>query len=53
MDTVVIVLLRVLEVLFLVGVVGCVIAIPITAARMFAVLFEQDAPDQNGRPQAL
>lgn len=40
-------LFRVLEVMFVIGMVGCVIAIPISAVRMFAVLFEKDQPAEK------
>jgi len=42
MDIVFVVLFRVLEAMFLVGVVGCAVAIPIVAYRMFSVLFERN-----------
>jgi hypothetical protein len=42
MDYVFYALFRVLEVMFVVGMVGCVFVIPVAAYRMFAVLFEKD-----------
>jgi uncharacterized membrane protein len=33
--------------MFLVGMVGCTLVIPITAFRLFKVLFEKDAPDEQ------
>jgi uncharacterized membrane protein len=37
---------HVLAGMFLVGMVGCVVVIPITAYRLFKVLFEKDSPDE-------
>jgi hypothetical protein len=33
--------------LWVIGMVGCAISIPITAYRLFAVLFERDDPDEK------
>jgi hypothetical protein len=40
-------LLRVLAWMFAIGVAGCLLVIPITAYRLFAVLFEKDLPDDQ------
>jgi hypothetical protein len=37
----------VLTVLFVVGMAGCVLVIPITAKRLFSVLFEKDVPGEK------
>jgi len=34
--------------MFLIGMLGCLIVIPITAYRLFAVLFEKDLPEEQG-----
>jgi len=36
------VIARLLEALFLIGVAGCLITIPLVAWKMFSVLFERD-----------
>jgi len=41
------VLSRVLTWMFVIGMVGCLLVIPITAYRLFAVLFEKDSPDEE------
>jgi hypothetical protein len=33
--------------MFLVGMAGCMLAIPITAFRLFSVLFEKDQPGEE------
>lgn len=38
-----------LMVLFVIGVIGCVVSIPIVAAKFFSVLFEEDVPKQAGQ----
>ena len=40
-------LLRVLAWMFAIGVAGFLLVIPITAYRLFAVLFEKDLPDEQ------
>jgi hypothetical protein len=40
-------LLRVLAWMFVIGVAGCLLVIPVTAYRLFAVLFEKDLPDEQ------
>ena len=32
--------------LFVIGIVGCLAVIPVTAYQLFSVLFEKDAPDE-------
>jgi len=32
--------------MFLIGMVGCLFVIPITAYRLFKVLFEKDSPEE-------
>jgi hypothetical protein len=39
--------LRFISLLWVIGMAGCVIVIPIAAYKLFAVLFERDHPDQN------
>jgi hypothetical protein len=39
-------LFRVLAGMFLIGMLGCLVVIPITAYRLFRVLFEDDGPDE-------
>ena len=36
---------HILVIAFVVGMVGCVLVIPITAFRLFHVLFEKDEPE--------
>ncbi|HEY1463613.1 MAG TPA: hypothetical protein VGF44_09370 [Terriglobales bacterium] len=33
--------------MFYVGLAGCILVIPITAKRLFSVLFEKDAPGER------
>jgi hypothetical protein len=33
--------------LFILGMIGCLVVIPITAYRLFSVLFEKDAVDEQ------
>jgi hypothetical protein len=33
--------------MFVIGMVGCLFVIPITAYRLFTVLFEKDSPDEQ------
>jgi hypothetical protein len=33
--------------MFYVGLTGCILVIPITAKRLFSVLFEKDAPGER------
>ena len=40
-------LFRILGMMFLIGMLGCIIVIPITAYRLFKVLFEEDSPDEQ------
>jgi len=47
MESILFVFLRTMQVLFLVGALGCVIAIPIIAVRMFAVLLGRDSEDER------
>jgi hypothetical protein len=39
--------------MFLVGVIGCLFVIPITAFRLFAILFEHDPAAEEEHSQAL
>jgi uncharacterized membrane protein len=34
--------------MFVVGMVGCIFVIPITAYRLFIVLLEEDSPEEQG-----
>ena len=36
-----------MTILFILGMVGCLLVIPITAFRLFSVLFEKDAVDEQ------
>ncbi|HWZ84526.1 MAG TPA: hypothetical protein VNW47_17990 [Terriglobales bacterium] len=47
MDYVFYALFRVLEVMFVVGMAGCVFVIPVAAIRMFSVLFEKDTEEEK------
>lgn len=38
---------NVLTVMFVIGFAGCVLVIPITAKRLFSVLFEKDVPGER------
>lgn len=42
MDVALSVLARLLEVMFVIGVAGCVLTIPLVAWKMFSVLIERD-----------
>ena len=33
--------------MFVIGVAGCLVVIPITAYRLFSILFEEDEPDEE------
>ena len=39
-------LFHLLSAMFLVGMVGCLVVIPITAYRLFKILFEKDSPEE-------
>jgi uncharacterized membrane protein len=39
-------LFHLLASMFLIGMVGCIFVIPITAYRLFKVLFEKDNPEE-------
>jgi uncharacterized membrane protein len=41
---------HVLAGMFLIGMLGCLIVIPITAYRLFRVLFEKDGVDEEEAP---
>jgi len=47
---VLITLFRILAGMFLIGMLGCLIVIPITAYRLFRVLFEEDGEDEAEAP---
>jgi hypothetical protein len=48
LNSIVVLFIRLLEMLFAVGAAGCVLAvIPMTAYRLFMVLFEPAAPDEE------
>ncbi|HEY1264526.1 MAG TPA: hypothetical protein VGF06_13455 [Terriglobales bacterium] len=49
METVFAILSRVLTVLFVIGMAGCVIVIPMVAYMLFQTLFEPDTPDEIRR----
>ena len=53
MQTVLASFFHILVVAFVLGMVGCLLVIPITALRLFSVLFEKDEPESDsalGRP---
>ena len=39
-------LFHILAGMFVIGMVGCLLVIPITAYRLFKVLFEKDSPEE-------
>jgi hypothetical protein len=39
-----------LTAMFLIGMAGCLIVIPVTAYRLFSILFERDVPDDENQP---
>ena len=39
-------LFHILSWMFLIGMVGCIFVIPVTAYRLFKVLFEKDLPEE-------
>jgi hypothetical protein len=47
LEAVVPVLARVLTVMFVVGLAGCCVAIPLVAYRLFSVLFERDLEEET------
>jgi len=47
---VLITMFHVLAGMFLIGMLGCLIVIPITAYRLFRVLFEKDGVDEEEAP---
>lgn len=49
-DFVLISLFRTLAGMFLIGMLGCLAVIPITAYRLFRVLFEKDGVDEEEAP---
>ena len=46
MNSVFVVMFRILEAMFVIGVVGCVVTIPLVAYKMFSVLLEHDSPEE-------
>ena len=40
------VLFRILEVMFVIGLVGCLVVIPSAAYELFSVLFEHNVPEE-------
>ena len=42
------ILVKVLTVLFAIGVAGCLVTIPIVAWKFFSVLLEKDEPENGG-----
>ena len=42
-----VVVLRILEAMFLIGAMGCVLTIPVAAYKMFSVLVERDSPEEE------
>ena len=41
-------LVMILQGLFIIGVIGCSVTIPLAAWGYFSVLFEKDTPDERG-----
>lgn len=39
-------LFHLLSAMFLIGMLGCLVVIPITAYRLFKILFEKDTPEE-------
>ena len=52
METVFSLLSPLLTLLFVVGLAGCVIVIPLVAFKLFRVLFEEDLEDESGKALA-
>ena len=52
METVFSLLSPLLTLLFVVGMAGCVIVIPLVALKLFRVLFEDDSEDEPGKALA-
>lgn len=52
MDTLFLILFRVLEAMFVIGVVGCLAVVPVTAYKLFSVLFEKNEEPDTG-PQVV
>ncbi len=51
MNTLITFFIRLLEAMFVIGVIGCVFSVvPITAYRLFMVLFEQEEPNEELPP---
>jgi hypothetical protein len=51
MNTLIAFLIRLLELMFVVGGIGCICSvIPVTAHRLFMVLFEEDSPSAEPSP---
>jgi hypothetical protein len=46
MNIVFVIVFRILEAMFVIGVVGCAVTIPIAAYKMFSVLLEHDSPEE-------
>jgi hypothetical protein len=46
------ILVKVLTVLFAIGVAGCAVTIPIVAWKFFSVLFEKDASENGAEASA-
>ena len=53
MDHLIHLFIRFLVGLFLAGVIGCVIVIPIVAIKFGSVLFEPHGDDNNSEPKAV
>jgi tellurite resistance protein TehA-like permease len=47
METLFKILVPILVTMFVIGAAGCVIVIPVVAYRLFSVLVEPDAPDEQ------
>ena len=48
MQNVITLFFHILVVAFLIGMAGCLFVIPVTAFRLFSVLFERDEPGGDG-----
>jgi hypothetical protein len=46
MDLAFLVTFRILEAMFVVGLAGCLLVVPVTAVKLFGVLLEHDTPEE-------
>lgn len=51
-DSLIKTLAHLLSWMFLIGLAGCIVVIPIAAYRLFSVLFEKDQPGEEEAPKS-